>query len=85
MMMKTMIEACMAEPDSGLPESCLFDKVVAAYASDPDYADIIAYLRAPSDVALRALSRTKRDHIQRYTLDVDLLLYRIDHSIPLTL
>ena len=35
------------------PESCLFDKIFAAYASDPDYADIIAYLRAPSDVVLR--------------------------------
>ena len=34
------------------PESCLFDEIVAAYNSDPDYADIIAYLRAPSDVAL---------------------------------
>ena len=34
------------------PESCLFDEIVAAYNRDPDYADIIAYLRAPSDVAL---------------------------------
>ena len=33
-------------------ESCLFDEIVAIYNSDPDYADIIAYLRAPSDVAL---------------------------------
>ena len=33
-------------------EPCLFDEIVAAYNSDPDYADIIAYLRAPSDVAL---------------------------------
>ena len=34
------------------PGSCLFDEIVAAYNRDPDYADIIAYLRAPSDVAL---------------------------------
>ena len=45
------------------PEMCLFDEIVAAYANDTDYADIIAYLPAPSDVALGALSRTKRDHI----------------------
>ena len=36
------------------PESCLFDKNVAAYASDPDYAEFIAYLRGPSNVALEA-------------------------------
>ena len=60
------------------PELCLFDEIVAAYANDPDYADIIAYLRAPSDAALGALSRTKRDHIQRYSMDGDLLLYSID-------
>ena len=27
------------------PESCLFDKIVATYANDPDYADIITFLR----------------------------------------
>ena len=47
------------------PEMCLFDEFVAAYANDPDYSDIIAYLRAPSDVALGALSRTQRNHILR--------------------
>ena len=60
------------------PKSCLFDEIVAAYKSDTDYADIIAYLRALSDATLGALSRSKRDHIQRYTLNGDLLLYRID-------
>ena len=35
-------------------ESCFFNEVVAAYASGPDYADIIAYLRALSDAALEA-------------------------------
>ena len=57
-----MCDVCIAEHDSGLPESCLFDEVVTAYANDPDYADIIPYLRAPTDVALEALSRSKRDH-----------------------
>ena len=33
------------------PELCLFDEIVADYANDPDYADIIAYLRGHSDVA----------------------------------
>ena len=61
------------------PESCLFDEVVAAYNSDPDYADIVAYLRATSKVTLGALSRTKLDYIQRYTLGGDLLLYRINN------
>uniref|UniRef100_A0AAV1TNW0 Reverse transcriptase domain-containing protein n=1 Tax=Peronospora matthiolae TaxID=2874970 RepID=A0AAV1TNW0_9STRA len=60
------------------PELCLIDEIVAAYANDPNYADIIAYLRAPSEAALGALSRTKRDHIQRYSMDGDLLLYSID-------
>uniref|UniRef100_A0AAV1TQ33 Reverse transcriptase domain-containing protein n=1 Tax=Peronospora matthiolae TaxID=2874970 RepID=A0AAV1TQ33_9STRA len=60
------------------PELCLFDEIVAAYANDPDYADIIAYLRAPSEAALGALSRTKRDYIQRYSMDGGLLLYSID-------
>ena len=45
---------------------------------NPDNADIIAYLCASSDVALGALSRTKRDHIQLYSIDGDLLLYSID-------
>ena len=60
------------------PELCLFDNIVAAYKNDPDYADIIAYLRAPSDVALGALSRIKRDQICRYSMDGELLLYSID-------
>ena len=41
-----------------IPEMCLFDAIVAAYANDPEYADIITYLRAPSNVALGAQSRT---------------------------
>ena len=61
------------------PELCLFDKIVLAYKNDSDYADFIAYLRAPSDVALGALSRTKRDQIQKYSLDGVLLLCSIDH------
>ena len=63
----------------------MFDEIVAAYANDPDYAEIITYLRAPSDVALGGLSRTKRDHIRRYSLDGELLLYCIDQfDVPLT-
>ena len=45
------------------PESCLLGEVVATYTSDPDYVDIIAYLRAPSDAALGATSRTKSSDI----------------------
>ena len=45
------------------PDLCLLDEIVADYKNEPNYADIIAYLRAPCDVTLRALSRTKRDHI----------------------
>ncbi|CAI5730830.1 unnamed protein product [Peronospora farinosa] len=36
------------------PEPCSFDEIVAAYKGDSDYADIIEYLRAPSDAALGA-------------------------------
>ena len=50
-----MCDVCIAEFNSGHPELCLFDEIVVAYENDPDYADIIAYLRAPSDVALGAL------------------------------
>ena len=60
-------------------ERCLFDQNVVANENDSDHADIIAYLRSPSDGALGALSRTKRDYIQRYSLDGDLLLYSIDN------
>ena len=54
MMMKTMIHVRWVSLNLTRvsSESCLFDEIVAAYNSDPDYADIIAYLRAPSDVAL---------------------------------
>ena len=34
------------------PELCLFDEIVATYANDLDYADIIANLHPPSNVAL---------------------------------
>ena len=37
------------------PKSWLFDEIVTTYANDPDYDDIIAYLCAPTDAALRAL------------------------------
>ena len=36
-------------------KSCLFDEIVTTYANDPYYDDIIAYLCAPTDAALRAL------------------------------
>ena len=60
------------------PDLCLFDKIIAAYANDPDDAGIIACLRAPSDAALGYLSQTKGDHFHRYSMDGDLLLYSID-------
>ena len=45
------------------PELCRSDKIVAAYANDLDYADIIAYLRAPSNFALGSLLQRKRNQI----------------------
>ncbi|KAE9171268.1 hypothetical protein PF005_g27214 [Phytophthora fragariae] len=60
------------------PEMDLRDKIVAAYADDAVYADIVAYLRAPSDEILGALSRNTRNQIDRYHLDGDLLCYNID-------
>ena len=59
-------------------KTCLFKVIVADNNGDPYHADIIAFLRAPSDVRLVALSWSKRDHIQHYILDGDLLLYLID-------
>ncbi|KAE9337692.1 hypothetical protein PR003_g11886 [Phytophthora rubi] len=60
------------------PEMDLRDEIVAAYADDAIYADIVAYLRAPSDKTLGALSRITRNQIDRYHLDGDLLCYNID-------
>ncbi|KAE8876468.1 hypothetical protein PF003_g39389 [Phytophthora fragariae] len=55
------------------PEMDLRDEIVAAYADDAVYAGIVAYLRAPSDETLGALSRNTRNQIDRYHLDGDLL------------
>ncbi|KAE9020905.1 hypothetical protein PR001_g12485 [Phytophthora rubi] len=46
----------------------LRDEIVAAYADDAVYAGILAYLRAPSDETLGALSRNTRNPIGRYHL-----------------
>ena len=59
-----MCDFCIAEPDPVYSQLCLFDEIVAVFNSDSDYADVIAYLRAPSDVTLGALSKTKRDHMR---------------------
>ncbi|KAE9332501.1 hypothetical protein PR003_g14485 [Phytophthora rubi] len=60
------------------PEMDLRDEIVAAYADDAVYAGIVAYLRAPSDGTLGALSRNTCNQIGRYHLDGDLLCYNID-------
>ncbi|KAE9188405.1 hypothetical protein PF002_g25319 [Phytophthora fragariae] len=56
----------------------LRDEIVSAYADDAVYTGIVAYLRAPSDEILGALSRNTRNQIDRYHLDGDLLCYNID-------
>ncbi|GMF24652.1 unnamed protein product [Phytophthora fragariaefolia] len=56
----------------------LRDETVAAYADDAVYANILAYLRSPSDETLGALSGNTRNQINRYHLDDDLLCYNID-------
>ncbi|KAE9273797.1 hypothetical protein PR003_g29794, partial [Phytophthora rubi] len=60
------------------PEMDLRDEIVSAYADDAVYTGIVAYLRAPSDETLGALSRNTRNQIDRYHLDGDLLCYNID-------
>ncbi|KAE8967578.1 hypothetical protein PR002_g28016 [Phytophthora rubi] len=60
------------------PEMDLRDEIVAAYADDAVYAGIVAYLRAPSDETLGALSRNTCNQIDRYHLDGDLLSYNMD-------
>ncbi|KAE9327039.1 hypothetical protein PR003_g16101 [Phytophthora rubi] len=60
------------------PEMDLRDEIVAAYADDAVYPGIVAYLRAPSDETLGALSRNTRNQIDRYHLDGELLGYSID-------
>ena len=69
---------CILNLIRATPELCFFDEIVAAYAHDLGYADNIAFLRAPSDVVLGALSRSKQYHIHFYSLDSDLLLHIID-------
>ncbi|KAE9117942.1 hypothetical protein PF010_g8413 [Phytophthora fragariae] len=60
------------------PEMDLRDKIVAAYADEAVYAGIVAYLRAPSDETLGALSRNTRNQIHRYHPDGDLMCYNVD-------
>ena len=56
-----MCDVCIAEPDSGFSRVVLYGEIVASYNSDSNYADIIAYLQDPIDVALDALLQTKCD------------------------
>ncbi|GMF41143.1 unnamed protein product [Phytophthora fragariaefolia] len=60
------------------PEMDLRDEIAAAYADDAVYANILAYLRSPSNETLVALSRNTCNQIDRYHLDGDLLCYNID-------
>ncbi|GMF56475.1 unnamed protein product [Phytophthora fragariaefolia] len=60
------------------PEMNLRDEIAAAYADDEVYANILAYLRSPSDETLGVRSRNTRNQIDRYHLDGDLLCYNID-------
>ncbi|GMF17714.1 unnamed protein product [Phytophthora fragariaefolia] len=60
------------------PEMDLRDEIAAAYADNAVYANILAYLRSPSDETLGALSRNTRNQIDRYHLYGDLLCYNID-------
>ncbi|KAG6610270.1 reverse transcriptase [Phytophthora cinnamomi] len=60
------------------PEMNLRDEIVAAYADDAVYANILAYLRSPSDETLGVLLRNTRNQIDRYHLDGDLLFDNMD-------
>ena len=67
-------------------ESCFFNEVVAAYASGPDYADIIAYLRALSDAALEAFIADKaRTHSAIYITTGTCSYNASINSMPLAL
>ncbi|GMF60177.1 unnamed protein product [Phytophthora fragariaefolia] len=77
------IRRCFACGDTrhlraGCPVRNWRDEIVAAYADDAVYANILAYPRSPSDETLGALSRNTRNQIDRYHLDGDLLCYNID-------
>ncbi|POM70222.1 LOW QUALITY PROTEIN: Pol protein [Phytophthora palmivora] len=63
---------CAASGTSVSPEMDLRDEIVAAYTDDAVYANILAYLRSPSDELSRAI------RIDRYHLDGGLLYYNID-------
>ncbi|KAG3164584.1 hypothetical protein PI126_g5050 [Phytophthora idaei] len=65
-------------PISTTPTLPLSDEIIAAYDDDPTYANIAKYLRSPSDVALGTLSKPKRNRIDRYQLDGDLLTYSVN-------
>ncbi|CAI5740206.1 unnamed protein product [Peronospora destructor] len=71
----TRIALNMTKVSAGLP---LYEEIAKAYEVDPDYGEIVAYLRAPSDDALGALPRFMRARIHRYKLEKDLLTYSID-------
>ncbi|KAE8961408.1 hypothetical protein PF005_g28471 [Phytophthora fragariae] len=77
-----LADALSRRPDYD-PRTVLGRQVIDDEDEDDDhyaavYAGIVAYLRAPSDETLGALSRNTRNQIDRFHLDGDLLCYNID-------
>ncbi|OWY98583.1 reverse transcriptase, partial [Phytophthora megakarya] len=62
--------------------SPLRDLISAAYGSDAECAEMLKYLRDPSNMARRRLSSRSRARVDRYALDGNLLTYCVDHSDP---
>jgi hypothetical protein len=63
--------------------SPLREEIAAAYDSDAACAELIKFLKDPSDTARRRLSPRSRARVDRYPLDGNLLTYCVDRADPL--
>ncbi|GMF27419.1 unnamed protein product [Phytophthora fragariaefolia] len=62
--------------------SPLRDLIVDAYKEDASCLELIQFLRDPGAVAKRKLSPRSRSRVDRYSLDGELLTYRVDREDP---
>ncbi|KAE9346791.1 hypothetical protein PF008_g8114 [Phytophthora fragariae] len=76
---------CIAEEVAAVEVAAttpLRDLISSAYESDAACAEMIKYLRDPSDMARRRLSARSRARVDRHQLEGGLLTYSVDRADP---
>uniref|UniRef100_H3H2L9 Integrase catalytic domain-containing protein n=1 Tax=Phytophthora ramorum TaxID=164328 RepID=H3H2L9_PHYRM len=58
------------------------DLITNAYKADPVCSELIKFLRDPTDAGKHKLSPRSRSHVDRYSLDGELLTYCVDREDP---